>query len=521
MLGNREDMEALWENMDIIDCFATDHAPHSVEKNAENPPPGYPGLETMLPLLLTAVSDGRLTLDDIVDLEQEWVIPQAMQFTKSKWTPFQGLKVKGKVRRVVLRGEVAYIDGQVLIPPGYGEDVKTWRRLQFLQSLKKRLLQNTLAPLLLATALSGPVHQALAVAPEREYSCSPVPTVPLILGCHQIATLPPMAAGDGYAHPPPLSRLMSPQSGPGPIPVTHFQTSPFLHPLIGQHILSVRQFSKEQISHLFNIAHNLRLMVQKERSLDILKGKVRASMFYVSTRTSSSFAAAMQRLGGSVVHFCEATSSTQKGESLADSVQTMSGYADVLVLRHPVPGATASRHCRKPVINAGDGVGEHPTQALLDVFTIREELGTVNGMTITMVGDLKHGRTVHSLAKLLTQYRITLRYVAPKTSTCQQISSTSWPQRASNSIEEALPETDVLYMTRIQKERFASEEEYKACFWSVRPHSSHHDCGQKEDGGDAPLPRRGGGTDPRAAYFRQAENGMYIRMALLATVLGR
>ncbi|XP_051501026.1 CAD protein-like isoform X2 [Myxocyprinus asiaticus] len=150
MLGTREDMEALWENLDIIDCFATDHAPHSLEeKNSEKPPPGYPGLETMLPLLLTAVSDGRLTIDDIikrlyenpsrifslppqedtyveVDLEQEWTIPKHMQFTKSKWTPFEGMKVKGKVMRVVLRGEVAYIDGQVFVPPGYGQDVKSW-----------------------------------------------------------------------------------------------------------------------------------------------------------------------------------------------------------------------------------------------------------------------------------------------------------------------------------------------------------------------------------------------------------
>uniref|UniRef100_A0A4W6DE49 Multifunctional protein CAD n=1 Tax=Lates calcarifer TaxID=8187 RepID=A0A4W6DE49_LATCA len=500
MLGTREDMEALWENLDIIDCFATDHAPHSVEeKNGERPPPGYPGLETMLPLLLTAVSDGRLTLDDIirrlydnprkifnlpvqentyveVDLEQEWVIPQAMQFTKSKWTPFQGLKVKGKVRRVVLRGEVAYIDGQV----------------------------------------SNNTH-AVPVA---------------------MIVLPPVCAGDmGYSHPPPLSRLLSPQSGPGQIPagqVSHFQTSPLLHLLVGQHILSVRQFSKEQISHLFNVAHTLRLLVQKERSLDILKGKVMASMFYeVSTRTSSSFAAAMQRLGGSVVHFSESTSSTQKGESLADSVQTMSCYADVLVLRHPTPGAveSASRHCRKPVINAGDGVGEHPTQALLDVFTIREELGTVNGMTITMVGDLKHGRTVHSLAKLLTQYRITLRYVAPKNlhmpaEIISYVASKGIKQEEFESIEEALPETDVLYMTRIQKERFASEEEYKACFgqFILTPHIMT--VAKKKMVVMHPLPRVNEisvevDTDPRAAYFRQAENGMYIRMALLATVLGR
>uniref|UniRef100_A0A667ZP63 Multifunctional protein CAD n=1 Tax=Myripristis murdjan TaxID=586833 RepID=A0A667ZP63_9TELE len=540
MLGTQEDMEALWENLDIIDCFATDHAPHSVEeKSGDNPPPGYPGLETMLPLLLTAVSDGRLTLDDIirrlydnprrifnlptqdntyveVDLEQEWVIPQAMQFTKSKWTPFQGMKVKGKVRRVVLRGEVAYIDGQVSMCSRLHTHTHTHTHTQ-----THTHTLNDIVPLWEGRYMLPPrIHRSSDPGLPPEFMVPPV-----------------VGSGDGYSHPPPLSRLLSPQAIPGQSSVgqvSHFQTSPLLHPLVGQHILSVRQFSKEQMSHLFNVAHTLRLLVQKERSLDILKGKVMASMFYeVSTRTSSSFAAAMQRLGGSVVHFSESTSSTQKGESLADSVQTMSCYADVLVLRHPTPGAVenASRHCRKPVINAGDGVGEHPTQALLDVFTIREELGTVNGMTITMVGDLKHGRTVHSLAKLLTQYRITLRYVAPRNlhmpaEIIDYVASKGIKQEEFESIEEALPETDVLYMTRIQKERFASEEEYKACFgqFILTPHIMT--SAKRKMVVMHPLPRVNEismevDTDPRAAYFRQAENGMYIRMALLATVLGR
>ncbi|KAM9797952.1 multifunctional protein CAD [Neosynchiropus ocellatus] len=603
MLGTREDMEALWDNLDVVDCFATDHAPHSVEeKNGKSPPPGYPGLETMLPLLLTAVSDGRLTLDDIVkrlhdnprrifglplqentyvevDLEQEWTIPQAMQFTKSKWTPFQGLRVKGKVRRVVLRGEVAYIDGQVLVPPGYGEDVKTWSagaappeppmvspvdrsgaqgsavQLPLLSQTPEQARPTPPREVLVRTRAPSPRRSGDAryLQPPRVHRSSDPGLPPgermgvrvrartdCVCSTDMLA-LPPSGAappaGDGYAHPPPLSRLLSPQAGPGQVPpgqLSHLQVSPLLHPLVGQHVLSVRQFSKEQMSHLFNVAHTLRLMVQKERSLDVLKGKVMASMFYeVSTRTSSSFAAAMQRLGGSVVHFSESTSSSQKGESLADSVQTMSCYADVLVLRHPTPGAveTASRHCRKPVINAGDGVGEHPTQALLDVFTIREELGTVNGMTITMVGDLKHGRTVHSLAKLLTQYRITLRYVAPKnlhmpSEIINFVASKGIKQEEFESIEEALPDTDVLYMTRIQKERFSSEEEYKSCFgqFILTPHIM---TGAKRKMVVMhPLPRVNEisaevDTDPRAAYFRQAENGMYIRMALLATVLGR
>ncbi|KAI1897566.1 hypothetical protein AGOR_G00084580 [Albula goreensis] len=563
MLGTCEDMEALWENLDIIDCFATDHAPHSVEeKNSEKPPPGYPGLETMLPLLLTAVSEGRLTIEDIVkrlydnprkifslpaqentfvevDLEQEWTIPDHMQFTKSKWTPFKGMKVKGKVRRVVLRGEVAYIDGQVLVPPGYGEDVKTWPAsvpATLPPEPAKDVLQTPEHP-----RQAGPVETLRArpssprraagdsrfMLPPRVHRASD-PGLPPAEDSREISIrraidadmAPPV---DAYSHPPPLARILSPQTGAAQS-LCHLQTSPLLHPLVGQHVMSVQQFSKEQMSHLFNVAHTLRMMVQKERSLDILKGKVMASMFYeVSTRTSSSFAAAMQRLGGSVVHFCESTSSSQKGESLADSVQTMSCYADVLVLRHPLPGAveTAAKHCRKPVINAGDGVGEHPTQALLDIFTIREELGTVNGMTITMVGDLKHGRTVHSLARLLTQYRITLRYVAPKNlhmppEIINFVASKGIKQEEYGNIEEALPDTDVLYMTRIQKERFASEEEYNACFgqFILTPHIM---TGAKRKMVVMhPLPRVNEismevDTDPRAAYFRQAENGILFR----------
>ncbi|XP_078506206.1 multifunctional protein CAD isoform X4 [Lissotriton helveticus] len=591
MLGTREDMEALWENLESIDCFATDHAPHTVEeKSSKDPPPGYPGLETMLPLLLTAVSDGRLTMDDLikrlyenprkifslpvqentyieVDLEHEWIIPSHMQFTKSKWTPFEGMKVKGAVRRVILRGEVAYIDGQVLAPPGFGQDVRKWPSTLVSQQPK--------APTPVMEIPKTPEHPRHPVQSEVIRSRAPSPRRMGPAGDGRFH-LPPRIhrasdpgfpvfrkqattrilqrddpeelkeklqkksaepelpyLQDGYPHPPPLPRINSPQnmamqSGPHP------QISPLLHPLIGQHVLSVKQFTKEQMSHLFNVAHTLRMMVQKERSLDILKGKVMASMFYeASTRTCSSFCSAMYRLGGSVISFSESTSSAQKGETLVDSVQTMSCYADVMVLRHPQPGAVelASKLCRKPIINAGDGVGEHPTQALLDVFTIREELGTVNGMTITMVGDLKHGRTVHSLAYLLTQYRVNLRYVTPKnlrmpSEIIHFVASRGIKQEEFESIEEALLDTDVLYMTRIQKERFATVEEYETCFgqFILTPHIMTR--AKKKMVVMHPLPRVNEisfevDSDPRAAYFRQAENGMYIRMALLATVLGK
>ncbi|XP_067841372.1 CAD protein [Heptranchias perlo] len=550
MLSTKEDVKALWENLDIIDCFATDHAPHSVEeKNSDSPPPGYPGLETMLPLLLTAVSEGRLTIDDLVkrlyenprkifslpvqentyvevDLEQEWIIPRHMQFTKSKWTPFEGKKVKGRVRRVVLRGEVAYIDGQVLVPPGYGQDVRAWplgvplppppTTVKTPEHSKHPTQTETFraraaSPRRLAS--SGPAMDARFHLPPRIHRSSD-PGLPNAEGEYREKTVKKFieqdtVSQDGYIYPPPVSRLLSPQNlAAQAVPHPY---SPFLHPFVGQHVLSVRQFTKDQLSHLFNVAHNLRLTVQKDRSLDILKGKVMALMFYeVSTRTSSSFAAAMHRLGGSVIHFSEATSSVQKGESLLDSVQTMSCYVDVVVLRHPQPDAVelAAKHCRKPIINAGDGVGEHPTQALLDIFTIREELGTVNGMTITMVGDLKHGRTVHSLACLLTLYRVNLRYVTPRNlrmppNIIHFLASRGIKQEEFDSLEEALPDTDVLYMTRIQKERFASEEEYEAYIKNGPTGSgAPHKC-----------------LNLRAQCYYQSQIGSYSMLTVLKTYI--
>ncbi|XP_062618326.1 CAD protein-like [Saccostrea cucullata] len=259
-----------------------------------------------------------------------------------------------------------------------------------------------------------------------------------------------------------------------------------------------------------------------------------ASMFFeVSTRTSCSFSAAMQRLGGSVISLDFSMSSLQKGESFSDSVMMMSGYSDVIVIRHPTPGVMteAANLCRKPIINAGDGVGEHPTQALLDVFTIREEVGTVDGLTVTMVGDLKNGRTVHSLARLLTQYRVNIRYVSPDSlkmpdDVKQYVAVRGISQEESTALEDFLSDTDVLYMTRIQQERFSSEEEYKKVCDQYIITSETMRRAKKEMRVMHPLPRGNEihpefDSDPRAAYLRQAENGMYIRMALLANVLGK
>jgi len=258
-------------------------------------------------------------------------------------------------------------------------------------------------------------------------------------------------------------------------------------------------------------------------------------MFYeASTRTSCSFSAAMQRLGGSVIYSDQHSSSLSKGESLSDTVNMMAGYADVLVIRHPERGAIqqAVTNSQTPVISAGEGTGEHPTQALLDVFTIREEIGTVNGLTITIVGDLKHGRTVHSLARILTLYKIReFRYVSmeslgmPK-DVMDYVESMGIKQEVYESLESALPDTDVLYMTRIQRERFSSQEEYERLSGQFVITPKLMTKAKKKMVVMHPLPRvfeisTSVDSDPRAAYFRQAEYGMYVRMALLALVLGR
>ena len=187
----------------------------------------------------------------------------------------------------------------------------------------------------------------------------------------------------------------------------------------GKDIISVKQFGRNDLEYVFGVAHEMRGMVERVGTFDLLKGKILANLFYEpSTRTSSSFTAAMERLGGSVIPISEVKySSVSKGESLPDTIRTLECYADVIVLRHPETGsaAIAAKAARKPVINAGDGVGEHPTQALLDTFTIMEELGRLDNLTVTMLGDLKYGRTVHSLARLLSQFtNIKLNYVSPE-----------------------------------------------------------------------------------------------------------
>ena len=305
-------------------------------------------------------------------------------------------------------------------------------------------------------------------------------------------------------------------------------------PWYGKDILSVKQFSRSDLEYIFSVAHEMHTMVDHVGTFDLLKGKILANLFYEpSTRTSSSFTSAMERLGGSVIPINEVKySSVSKGESLPDTVRTLECYADVIVLRHPETGsaALAAKYARKPIINAGDGVGEHPTQALLDSFTIREELGNIDGLTVTMLGDLKYGRTVHSLARLLSLYNVRLNYVSPEILRMPEEIIDELPRTMSQAqytgLTPVLAQTDVLYVTRVQKERFADEAEYESVKGSYVITPELMKAAKQHMIVMHPLPRVGEismefDSDPRAAYFRQMEYGLYVRMALLAMVLGK
>jgi carbamoyl-phosphate synthase/aspartate carbamoyltransferase/dihydroorotase/carbamoyl-phosphate synthase/aspartate carbamoyltransferase len=290
------------------------------------------------------------------------------------------------------------------------------------------------------------------------------------------------------------------------------------------------------LDDIFAVTQEMREMVERVGGADLLCGHVLACLFYEpSTRTSASFIAAMERLGGGVIPITQGVqfSSVSKGESLPDTVRTLEQYADVIVLRHPEEGAArvAADYASVPVINAGDGTGEHPTQALLDLFTIQDELKRIEGLHIAMVGDLRFGRTVHSLTRLLLQYDVSLSFVSPEIlrlplDLMNEVRDAGLPVRETYNVADIMANADVLYVTRVQKERFTDLSQYDEVkdYYRITPDLMQH----AKPGMIVmhPLPRVNEiaytiDDDPRAAYFRQVKNGMYIRMALLAAVLGK
>lgn len=308
------------------------------------------------------------------------------------------------------------------------------------------------------------------------------------------------------------------------------------HGFHGQDILSVNQFSMASLEYIFDVAEEMRAMVEQQGGAELLKGRVLSCLFFEpSTRTSSSFIAAMERLGGSVIPITQGVqfSSVSKGETLHDTIRTLEQYSDVIVLRHPETGSAkiAAAAAQIPIINAGDGTGEHPTQALLDLFTIKEELGTLDGLHVAMVGDLRYGRTVHSLTQLLLNYDVRFTFVSPEIlrlplDYMNQVKDAGKNVRETYNVADVIGSADVLYVTRVQKERFTDLAQYESVKDYYRITTELMQQAKPTTVVMHPLPRVNEidvrlDSDPRAAYFRQVKNGMYIRMAILAAVLGK
>jgi len=305
--------------------------------------------------------------------------------------------------------------------------------------------------------------------------------------------------------------------------------------LKGKDILDGAQFTRDEIERIMAVAEDFRQQLERRPGLDLMRGYVLATLFFEpSTRTRLSFETAMQRLGGGVVGFSSAeSSSTSKGETLADTIRTVDQYADIIAMRHPQIGSAkeAASVAQAPVLNGGDGAGQHPTQALLDLYTIQRECGKVDGATIVLCGDLKNGRTVHAGVELYKHYHCKLVMVAPDqlkmpAEIVAKLRSQGVTVEETPDLEKALAKADVLYMTRIQKERFADPAEYERLKGSYILTRDMIERVQPKLIVLHPLPRVNEITTdvdslPSAAYFRQVKNGVYIRMALIALVMGK
>ena len=298
-------------------------------------------------------------------------------------------------------------------------------------------------------------------------------------------------------------------------------------------LITMDDLSNKEINNLLDNAERLLPVAKGDVHLPLLEGKVLANMFFEnSTRTRMSFETAMKRLGGSVLNFSTTGSSVAKGETLYDTMQMIDGYADVAVIRHPRQGAAqySADAIEIPVLNAGDGAGNHPTQTLLDLFTIREAHGTLEGLNVVLVGDLRYGRTVHSLSHALVRFGATLTLVSPESlmmprEIVSDLKSHGAEVTESSDFSATIGDADVIYMTRIQKERFPDEDEYAKVAGIYMLSAGDLGGAKKEMIIMHPLPRveeihPSVDSTHHARYFRQAFNGVVARMALLCACLG-
>lgn len=523
-LVSAKDQSALWENLRIIDCFASAPAPF--------------GLHDILPLLLDAVRVNRLTLECLVDLLHDkprtiFDLPkQSGTYVEvdldEKWDGIPVLKQfgierkgHGQVRRVVLHDHLVSVEGKVIekiLPTHVVRGAR--RHVEFNDRSRVSAVSSDLSsPILSAAALPSKTRAAKSTSFSPALSPSKPP--PSSSNATSIANAGVgsgivSAAGKGV-----LSSLQSPALGPTE-PLSWFKN---------KSILSAGQFTKGHngtLDRVLQVARDMHTSMRHGTAPALLQGKIVGCLFYESsTRTYTSFECATKRLGGQFLSM-DTKNVLVKGETVEDTVRMLDGYSDVIVMRHDTAGSVASvaRHCKQSIINAGDGSGEHPTQAIQDIYTIIEERGTVNGLTITLIGDLKTSRAAHSLARLLGLYDVRLNYVSPPhlsmpAEIVAALNSRGIEQNVFTDLDRVLPETDVLYITRIGNSGLSEQEakNYKVTLDTLararpsaiilHPLPRHSEISPEVDG------------DPRAAYFRQAEYGVYVRMALLALVLGR
>ncbi|KAK5939123.1 Carbamoyl-phosphate synthase [Knufia obscura] len=537
-LPTAQDQQALWDTMDAIDAFSTGSIPYQIAGKEAVP---VVGIADALPLLFTAVADGRLSVEDVtlrlhdnpkkifelhdqhsttieVDIDRPYVMQAG-----DVWSPFVGRKMKAAVSRVTFGGKTACLDGEPMVDAPRGADMSS----HVLHPSSPVAMKAAMSPLMRAQDSPFERRGTLDGSISRRFSTSQ-----RLRPQTQPRTLPRDIDGDIAPDTPVLPQAPTmfyqpqPPSDISPSLLSLLASSPFKN----KHVLSVSQYSRKDLHLLFTVAQEMRLGVQRSGILPILSNRVLCTMFYEpSTRTSASFDAAMQRLGGRVIAINTDHSSTKKGESLADTIRTLGCYGDAVVLRHPDDNSasTAAQYSPVPIINGGNGSREHPTQAFLDLFTIREELGTVTGLTVTFTGDLKYGRTVHSLIKLLQYYDVRINLVSPSALALpDEVRSeiTGTVTTSERLTRDIIQRSDVLYCTRIQKERFPSVDEYERLKDSLIVDNAVLKHAKPGMIVMHPLPRNAEISeevdfDQRAAYFRQMKYGLFTRMALLALVL--
>lgn len=297
-----------------------------------------------------------------------------------------------------------------------------------------------------------------------------------------------------------------------------------------KNLISIQDFSKDEILHILDVAKEF----EKDREQNFLAGKVVACLFFEpSTRTRLSFEAAVNRLGARVIGFPDNKNTSQsKGETLEDTIRIVSGYADMIVMRHPMEGAAAiaASVAGIPVVNAGDGANQHPTQTLLDLFAIRETQGRLEGLTVNMVGDLKYGRTVHSLSEAMSDFDPHFIFTAPEElkmphKYLEFLDAKGIPYEETEDLEAHINDCDILYMTRVQQERFPLKEDYEKVKDVYELKASMLSGARPNMKILHPLPRiteihTDVDTTPYAYYFQQARGGMYVRMAVISYLLG-